>query len=214
MIVAGIDYSITSPSIVISEVNGKWNHHKTKAFYFEHRKTYPLYPDCDIELCCLPYPVWTSLEERYNKLSEWAIAIIKRNMVDIVYLEGYALSRSSTSGLIFNIAECCGVLKHKMYMSNINFVSVTPTALKMWVTGKGQAKKEQMEEAFIADTGIDNLRQILSISDKVEKPIFDIIDAYFLCKYGYVDQTEGIFMVDTKPKKKPVKVAVRKTIKR
>ena len=87
----------------------------------------------------------------------------------------------------------------------IKFTEVEPTTLKKWATGSGAAKKEQMEEAFIDDTKIEDFRKILGLSPKSASPITDIIDAYFLCKYAYVDQTVGIIIMDTKAKKKTIK---------
>jgi hypothetical protein len=41
-----------------------------------------------------------------------------------------------------------------------------------------------MEEAFIAETGI-NIRDRLSLSEKSSNPSSDIIDAYFITKFGW-----------------------------
>jgi hypothetical protein len=212
LVIAGIDYSITSPAIVISKINDeRWTHTKTKAFYFDSRKNAPSNPQCEIQLDRQIYPLWLSAEQRYEQLALWAVSILIAEQVDIVYLEGYALSRSSASGLVFNIAENGGVLKQNMYLCNIKFVEVSPTALKTWVVEgkrgdhKGHADKELMEKCFVIDTNITNLREILGLTEKASSPIGDIIDAYFLCKFGYIDKTVGIVLPEKKKKKMKLK---------
>ena len=87
--------------------------------------------------------------------------------------------------------------------------------LKKWVTGVGRVSKADkangmtnktyMENRFINETGIMNFRDILNITEKAESPISDIIDAYYLCKYGY-NEIRGLIKVEPEsPKKKPKK---------
>ena len=50
-------------------------------------------------------------------------------------------------------------------------------------TGKGNADKDMMYEAFVKETNID-LKQIFD-TEKVGNPISDIADSYFIQKVGY-----------------------------
>jgi Holliday junction resolvasome RuvABC endonuclease subunit len=59
-------------------------------------------------------------------------------------------------------------------------VSVAPTEVKKFATGKGNAKKDDMLEAFIIQTGVDP-RVVLDYYG--ETPISDIVDSYFICNY-------------------------------
>ena len=50
--------------------------------------------------------------------------------------------------------------------------------LKKFATGKGNARKEAMLEAWKTEPGTFELVQ------ETGNPASDIVDAYFLCKYG------------------------------
>jgi hypothetical protein len=58
-----------------------------------------------------------------------------------------------------------------------------PSAIKKFATGKGNAKKEDMYASFVEETGVD-LSIILdqSVDPKVNSPISDIVDAYYIAK--------------------------------
>ena len=61
---------------------------------------------------------------------------------------------------MFNIGENTGLLKHKLYKNNLNTQIVTPTEIKKWATGKGNASKTDMYNAFVDQTGVE-LKDIL-----------------------------------------------------
>ena len=88
-----------------------------------------------------------------------------------------------STGRVFNIAENAGLLKHYLWKSNISYNVVPPTVIKKFATGKGNANKEKLEQAFIEETGI-NIKEMLNMSDKQWNPSSDIIDSYYICKYG------------------------------
>jgi Holliday junction resolvasome RuvABC endonuclease subunit len=86
---------------------------------------------------------------------------------------------------VFNIAENTALLKWKMWERGINVEIVPPTALKKWATGKGNADKDRMHDAFQKETGV-NLWKIMTPDKKnVESPTADIVDAWALCKWGW-----------------------------
>jgi len=58
---------------------------------------------------------------------------------------------------------------------------IPPSIIKKYATGKGNANKELMYEAFYNETKVD-LQNILNCS--ITNPLTDIVDAYFICKYG------------------------------
>lgn len=108
----------------------------------------------------------------------------------IIGLEGYALGGM---GMIFNIAEFCGLLKEKLY-SKINHKNKTiyifkPTNIKKFATGKGNSKKPQMLKAFreINSDTTNKLLDIFNINNdeytkNIKSPVEDLIDSYFICK--------------------------------
>jgi len=127
-----------------------------------------------------PHKLWQTNEERYENITEWAITQLSPGTV--VFLEGYSFG--SRLGMLFNIAELTGLLKHKLYKAKIDFTLVPPTTVKKFATGKGNARKEVMYEAFYKETQFDLLKE-LNIKVAGTNPESDIVDSYFLAKYGY-----------------------------
>jgi len=123
------------------------------------------------------HKIYKSTEERFDQITDWVLGILEPS--DMVNIEGYAMG---STGLIFNIAENTGLLKHKMYKEGIEFTITSPSANKKFATGKGNAKKDQMYEAFVEKTGL-NLLQIFG-TKTVGNPVSDIADAYFLSLYN------------------------------
>ncbi len=169
--IAGIDYSLTSPAICVWET-----HDDTFNFYYlgKPSSTYN-------NLYSTPYPKWETKEQRHEMLSDWALSIIKGCEP---YIEGYAYG--ATGNAILNIAENMGILKHKMYKIEQSFTTVPPTVIKKFATGKGNANKELMYDAFIAEesTPIDLKEQLTPRAEKIRNPVSDIVDSYFIAKYG------------------------------
>lgn len=126
-----------------------------------------------------PYPLYTTPEERFDKISEWAIGIVR--YCDRVFLEGY--SYGSSGSKVFEIGENTGVLKHKLHEYSIQFHVHPPTTIKKHATGSGRADKNAMYDAFYEQTKID-LLGILGQSKKDSNPVSDIVDAYHICSFG------------------------------
>lgn len=179
MIIAGIDYSMTSPAICVHD-GDEWDAANC-SFYFLASK--PKQVMNDGKLCGVDYPHWTIDQQRYENLANWATDILtNKHKVDDVFLEGYAFG---ATGRVFHIAENTGMLKYAIWKKCLPYHVLTPGTIKKAATGKGNADKARMYEAFVADTGID-LRQRLDIkSEKQWNPISDIADAYWICKLGF-----------------------------
>ena len=131
------------------------------------------------------YPHFESDEERFDLISGWAIEqIIEKHSSAIetpyVAIEGYAYG---ATGQVFNIAENCGMLKHKLYKKGIDFHVVAPTTIKKFATGKGNANKEMMYESWLQETD-HNIHTIISPKSKsIGNPVSDIVDSYFIARY-------------------------------
>lgn len=178
---AGIDYSMSCPSIFIGS---RKDFKDGKSFFFYNPKSkkdlmkgvyngniYGLDQD---------KASWKNDMERFDLISDWAVAILKNFKVDGVCLEGYAMG---AKGRVFNIAENTGILKYKIYRElNIIPDIPAPTTIKKWYTGKGNAKKEDMYAKFIEANNID-LEKSLNRKSK-DSPISDIVDAYAMYLYG------------------------------
>jgi Holliday junction resolvasome RuvABC endonuclease subunit len=73
-----------------------------------------------------------------------------------------------------------------MWKQKISFKSYPPTVIKKFATGKGNANKEQMYEAFVDEllTPTNLKERLTPKAKKVINPISDIVDAYFIAKCG------------------------------
>ena len=59
---------------------------------------------------------------------------------------------------------------------------VSPSHIKKIATGKGNADKNQMYQAFVKETGI-LLKDIISPNKKeIGNPVSDLVDSYYICK--------------------------------
>ena len=176
--VAGIDLSLSSPSICI--FNGTDFNFKQCHFYFltNINKLGKFYNE---RLIGSVFEDYNSQEERYHRISGWILKALAIHHVTQVYIEDYAFA---ATGRVFHIAENGGVLKYRLWSSQYDVFSIAPTTIKKYATGKGNADKEQMQVAFIKETEYD-VKNILGLSDKQWNPSSDIIDSYFICKYGH-----------------------------
>ena len=95
--------------------------------------------------------------------------VIKSYDVSAVILEDYAYA---ATGRVFNIGENTGILKYRLLHKDIPFYEVTPTVIKKYDTGKGNAKKEMMLSNFITTTGV-NIHDVMNYAG--DNPIRPII---------------------------------------
>ena len=172
MIIAGIDFSYGSPSIVVYD--------NTKEFTFENCKFFNLNKTKKVQgihsnIEINGFADWDTTEERFYGIATWAMDILQHHKVEHVQIEGYAMGASS--GLVFQIAENTGLLKHYMWKAGIKFDAIAPTAVKKSFTGKGNAKKEQMIEEFTRRTGVD-ISQMIGVNSPTTKPVDDLVDSY------------------------------------
>ena len=190
MKLAGIDYSLTSPAICV------WKQNADRLFDFDSCDLYYLEtaqrlkrPQHEIlNLHTEIYPEWETEEQRHDLLSDWAMSIISGCQV---FIEGYAFATSGKSH-VRSVAENSGLLKHKMYKIKQPFTSVPPSVIKKYATGKGNANKDLMYDAFSKESNTPpDLQKILRPkSNKLTNPTTDIVDSYWICKYGYESKSK------------------------
>ena len=181
MKISACDWSMTTPAITIFE-DGKYEFHYCTSNK-KHAHTFTKYNIFGAMLLV----DWKTQEQRFDALSSWAMDII--GLSDIVYIEDYAFA---ARGKVFNIGECAGLLKHRIWKSGMHLKAISPTEIKKYATGKGTAKKPQMIEKFIEITGID-LYGIYGLCEtsKNLSPIADIADSFFVCKCGMENYNVG-----------------------
>ena len=168
----GIDYSLTSPAICVNDGNLMF-------YYLTSKKKWIGKQSEDI--IGYEHKEWKDPIERFTYISDFAIDIIKQTKNPEIYIEGY--SYGSKGRGLFQIAENCGILKYRLQEQNFNYETVVPSVVKKGATGKGNADKDLMYEAFMKEVKID-LKQLFD-TEKVGNPLSDIVDSYYIQKVGY-----------------------------
>lgn len=173
MIIAGIDYSITCPALVIGNVGSSFDDlhfysFATKKRHYSNNK----------QITLLDYPLWKTEQERYDRLSDLFINILIDKKVEHVLMEGY--SYGSSAGQVFQIAENTEVLKYKMYKKEIPFDVTPPSQIKKYFTGSGNSNKGMMYVFFKKHCPYDIHITIGDPSEPntIGNPVSDLVDAY------------------------------------
>ena len=178
MILAGIDYSMRSPSICIFTGTEK------EAFTFERCKFHFLtdrkkYADFFLKnIHGSRFQDWNTEYQRYKSIADWAMDVLEG--CDHIAIEGYSYG---SKGKVFHIAENTGVLKYKIHLTGVPLEVVPPTTIKKFATGKGNADKTTMHKFFKNDAGVDLKEEITPDKATVDNPVSDIVDSYYVCKY-------------------------------
>lgn len=172
----GIDYSMSSPAIVTCPKDKEFKFQNCACFYLTDKKKLleRLHPN----VIGAPHKEYIFNEKRFDYISNWAMQLI--SVRDTIVMEGYAMA---AKGTVFHIGELTGVLKHKMFRKQIMFDIVPPTTIKKFATGKGNANKDAMYAAFVAETGVDLME--FFPSKVLSSPVSDIVDAFYMCKYSH-----------------------------
>ena len=171
----GIDYSLSSPAICVCTGQFKFEH--CKIYYLTSVKKYEG-DFCNGQINGRLHLPYTSQTQRHDQISDWAISIID-NTTSNIFIEGYSFA---SKGLVFNLAENMGALKHKLYKRSTPFEMIVPGRIKKNATGKGNADKLKMYEQFVQDTNIDLMKEF--DQTKLNNPVTDIVDSYYIAKYG------------------------------
>lgn len=207
MIKIGIDFSLTSPAICVykngeynfisffSDGGKDWKHSKSKTYRYHNEL-------CEI-IEVIPYT--RKIDDsnyRYEQKTKMADALMISNIIIdklkaiidndvIIGLEGFSYGSISSSTL--DLAMYNSFLRMKLIE---NFGSdclniISPTEGKKMLFGKGNAKKEDMIQAFI-DNRLkdDDLTKSVfwkycksnGVDFKQPKPIDDLVDAYGILK--------------------------------
>jgi Holliday junction resolvasome RuvABC endonuclease subunit len=181
-VTVGIDYSLTSPCVCVSRDKTFSN----SFFYFlNDRKTVQ---GKFHNILGEQHEEYMTDQERYENIASWVLTILagfEKEKVTIL-IEDYSFG---SKGRVFNLAENCGLLKYMLYKQDYKFFTVAPTVIKKFATGKGNATKEKMYEAFVKDTFVE-LHSIISPTTKLGSPTTDIVDAWYIARYMIDKQTQ------------------------
>ena len=138
-------------------------------------------------------------EDQFNKIKDadnLATLITKTLISNVpkpdnldIAIEGY--SYGSKGNAIIDIVSFNSVLRNYLYriFPAAKIWIFSPSAIKKFA-GKGNAKKSDMLDYFLAEPPkhkfsqfVAENKEMLVNSTDVKKPVDDIIDSYFICKY-------------------------------
>lgn len=175
MIIAGIDYSITSPSCSIFTGGNPDIFSDYQVYYLNNNKNdnqvLTKFPNIHGEL----HKSYEDNIERYENISSFFIEKLIKFKVTKVFIEGYAFM---AKGLVFNIAENTGILKYFIRKNNIDLDVFSPATIKKYASGKGNCDKQKMIESFQERTGVYLNYGVF------KSPYADIVDSWWCCRLG------------------------------
>jgi hypothetical protein len=169
----GIDYSITCPCLCLYDERQPFKFDNCFFYYLTNTKKFAdkILPNITGE----SFQEYIQDVDRFDTISDWAINLCVG--ASDVAVEGYSFG---SKGRVFNLAENMGILKHKLYKAAIPVTIIEPSKAKKIATGKGNADKEAMYEAFMKETGVDLIKKFGQL--KLTNPVTDIVDSYFILK--------------------------------
>lgn len=106
--------------------------------------------------------------ERFNYILQQVLVFIETHPKGPIFIEGYAYAGK---GMVFNIGELGGIVKHSLYLLGYDVTEMAPKDLKKFVSGNGNADKPLM------------IRSVLK-KWKYRTSDDNVADAIGLAKYG------------------------------
>ena len=168
------DYSLSSPAMCFSDGE------TFQVYNFTSEKKVMGFNDGKFSVYSYPYPQWgKSQQNRYFKLADGFVnvlhKVIPEGSTTHFAIEDYAFG---AKGKVFHIAENTQMIKHMVWQDfgskDEDMPMLPPSVVKKHFTGKGNAKKELMAEAFKEKYGFYMHERIAS---KVDGTSSDIVDA-------------------------------------
>jgi len=179
----GIDYSMTCPGLTIFDTSLPFTFNNCNLYYLSEKPAKQLLPN----VTGARLGEYKSNEERFDLISEWAMDCILETTKhadppDVsIFIEDYSFG---SIGRTFHIAENEGLIKHKCFKVGYSITAVPPTVIKKFATGKGNATKDQIYAAFVQETRVELMPLFQPKAHTVGSPVGDIIDSFYICKYG------------------------------
>jgi len=182
---AGIDYGMRNPAMVIYETT-------SDTFEYFYMSTTESKLKSDSKLFSALIDVRTTVDvdiqegnispsiERFQNIANFFLGALNTIRPKIVFLEGYSLG---SQGKVFSIAENTAILKSKLYDAGYRVEIYPPTVIKKFATGKGNASKQMMKDVFFENEK-RRVIDLKKISHYKESPLTDMIDAYYVLRYG------------------------------
>lgn len=184
--IVGIDYSLNSPAVCVADDSFDFN--KCQFYFLTSTKKH--LGKIRNNITGYEHKEYTNPIQRFTQISDWVIHILEQLYADEyrIFIEGYSFG--SKGQAVFQIAENCGILKYRLSTQpKFTYGVVVPSVVKKYASGKGNADKEKMYQSFLEQTKID-LKQVFDMG-KLNNPVTDIIDSYYISKCGYEKDIKG-----------------------
>jgi len=177
--IVGIDYSLNSPAICVADTSFHFN--KCHFYYLTNKKKH--LGSMLKNITGYEHKEYKTPIERFKNLSDFIIHCLEKTSDEkAIFIEGYSFG--SKGQAVFQIAENCGILKYRFdFEKQFKYDTIVPSVIKKFASGKGNADKEKMYEAFTKETKVD-LKKIFDMG-KLSNPVTDIIDSYYIARCGY-----------------------------
>jgi Holliday junction resolvasome RuvABC endonuclease subunit len=88
---------------------------------------------------------------RCRYLAHKVLDLVRKNAPELIIIEGYAFNAKGSSGV--SLGELGGILRDRLIDYPEYFIEATPTELKKFSTGKGNASKVQVASALSSRYG-------------------------------------------------------------
>ena len=177
--IVGIDYSLNSPAICVADTSFDFN--KCQFYFLTSKKKH--LGSMSKNITGYEHKEYKTPIERFKNLSDFIIHCLEKTSFEkTIFIEGYSFG--SKGQAVFQIAENCGILKYRLdYEKGFRYDTIVPSVVKKYASGKGNADKEKMYESFVKETKVD-LKKVFDMQ-KLNNPVTDIIDSYYIAKVGY-----------------------------
>ena len=176
--IVGIDYSLNSPAICIAD--DSFDFSKCSFHFLTSKKKH--IGKFGKNIFGYEHKEYNNPIIRFSNISMWALDIIHKYKKDTaqVFVEGYSFG--SKGQAVFQIAENGGILKYRL-QKRFTCKTIVPSVVKKLATGKGNADKQKMYEAFTKTQGVDLMKAF--DQQTLNNPVTDVIDSYYIMRAGY-----------------------------
>lgn len=180
MLVAGIDLSMSCPAISVIDTDLFLSMENMRINYLIGTKKYQInLPNRRIYGDPI-FKDYKSNEERWSIIAEWVLDCVRG--CEWVNLESQSFG--SSGSMLCQISEMHGVLKYVLFKHQINIKLTPPTQNKKTFSGKGNATKLEMIDAFKSKYNINLVEEFDLKGDNLH-PVEDIVDSVALMESLY-----------------------------
>ena len=176
MKIAGLDLSMSCPAITVFDCNKELKLENLEFHYLIGTKKHIITRTESYYTEGQSIPTdYANNEERWDLIGTWVYNCVK----DCEWINLESQSYGSVGSMLCQISEMHGVVKHILYKNKINILLTPPSQNKKSFSGKGNATKLEMIDAFNIKYKCDILNDY-NITGNNLHPVEDIVDSVAL----------------------------------